>query len=57
MSYKVSKLFFWSFRTTISSTGEAYRPLISLYHTQLNAYVEGFDFELSVTGTVRFKHE
>lgn len=37
--------------------GEAYRPLISLYHTQLNAYVEGFDFELSVTGTVRFKHE
>ncbi len=37
--------------------GEAYRPIISLLHTQLNAYVEGFDFELSVTGTVRFKHE
>ena len=37
--------------------GEAYRPIINLLHTQLNAYVEGFDFELSVTGTVRFKHE
>lgn len=36
--------------------GEAYRPIISLLHTQLNAYVEGFDFELSVTGTVQFKH-
>ena len=41
---------------TAWKAGEAYRPIISLYHTQLNAYVEGFDFELSVTGTVQFKH-
>lgn len=37
-------------------TGEAYRPLISILHTQLNAYVEGYDFELTVTGELKFKH-
>lgn len=36
--------------------GEEYRPLISLYHTQLNALVEGYDFTLSVTGEITFKH-
>ncbi len=36
--------------------GEAYRPVIRLLHTQLNAYVEGYDFELTVTGEVNFKH-
>lgn len=35
--------------------GEAYRPVISLLHTQLRAYVEGYDFTLSVTGEIRFK--
>ena len=40
----------------IWKTGEEYRPLIKLYHTQLNAYVEGYDFELSVTGKIAFKH-
>lgn len=35
---------------------ETYRPLISIYHTQLNAYVEGYDFELTVTGEIKFKH-
>lgn len=36
--------------------GEEYRPLISLYHTQFNALVEGYDFTLSVTGEITFKH-
>lgn len=36
-------------------TGEKYRPLIKLLHSQLNAYVEGYDFELTVTGEVKFK--
>ena len=36
--------------------GEAYRPVISLLHTQFNALVEGADFELTVTGEVKFKH-
>ena len=35
--------------------GEAYRPLIGILHTQLNAYVEGDDFELTVTGEIKFK--
>ena len=37
--------------------GEAYRPLIRLRYTQLHAYVEGYDFELTVTGEIEFKHE
>ncbi|MBP3483217.1 MAG: CRISPR-associated protein Csn1 [Alistipes sp.] len=36
--------------------GEEYRPIISIYHTQLNAYIEGYDFELTVTGEIKFKH-
>lgn len=36
--------------------GEAYRPVISILHTQLNAYVEGYDFELTVAGELKFKH-
>ena len=35
---------------------EEYRPVISLLHTQFNAYVEGYDFELTVTGEIIFKH-
>lgn len=36
--------------------GENYRPLIRLYYSKLKAYVEGYDFELTVTGEVNFKH-
>ena len=36
--------------------GEEYRPLIGILHSQLNALVEGYDFELTVTGDIRFKH-
>ncbi|MBQ5888974.1 MAG: hypothetical protein IIW77_06850, partial [Bacteroidaceae bacterium] len=36
--------------------GEEYRPIISLLHSQFNAYVEGYDFELTVTGEIIFKH-
>lgn len=36
--------------------GETIRPAIKLYHTQLKAYVEGSDFELTVTGEIKFKH-
>lgn len=35
---------------------EDYRAAIGLLHTQLNVFVEGYDFELSVTGEIIFKH-
>ena len=35
--------------------GEEYRPVIGLLHTQLNAMVEGYDFDLTVTGEIKFK--
>lgn len=35
---------------------EEYRPVIGLQHSQLNAYIEGYDFELTVTGEIKFKH-
>lgn len=35
---------------------EEYRPIIGLKHNQLNALVEGYDFELTVTGEIKFKH-
>lgn len=36
--------------------GENYRPAIKILHTQINAYVEGEDFELSLDGRIKFKH-
>lgn len=36
--------------------GEDYRPAIQLLHTQFNMYVEGYDFDLTVTGEIKFKH-
>lgn len=36
--------------------GEDYRPIIKVLHTQIKAYVEGEDFELSLDGHVKFKH-
>ena len=36
--------------------GEEYRPMIIINHNQLNAFVEGYDFELTVTGEIKFKH-
>lgn len=36
--------------------GENYRPVIVINHNQFNAFVEGYDFELTVTGEVKFKH-
>ena len=36
--------------------GEEYRPAIIINHNQLNALVEGYDFELTVTGEIKFKH-
>ncbi len=35
---------------------ESYRPMIGLLHSQFNAYIEGNDFELSITGAIKFKH-
>ncbi len=35
---------------------EEYRPIIGLKHNQLNVLVEGYDFELTVTGEIKFKH-
>ena len=37
-------------------TNEEYRPVIVINHNQLNALVEGYDFELTVTGEIKFKH-
>lgn len=37
--------------------GEEIRPMITLLHAQFNALVEGVDFDLSVTGEVKFKHK
>lgn len=34
---------------------EDYRPIIELSHNQFNALVEGYDFELTVTGEIKFK--
>ncbi len=34
---------------------EDYRAIITIYHTQFNALVEGYDFELTVTGEIKFK--
>ncbi len=36
--------------------GEEYRPVISLLHSQLNAYVEGYDFYITASGQIKFKH-
>ena len=36
--------------------GEEYRPVIVINHNQLNALVEGYDFEITVTGEIKFKH-
>lgn len=36
--------------------GEVYRPMIVINHNQFNALVEGYDFELTVTGEIKFKH-
>lgn len=44
-------------KSGIWQTNEEYRPVISIYHTQLNAYVEGYDFELTVTGEIKFKND
>ncbi len=35
---------------------EDYRPMIIINHNQFNSLVEGYDFELSVTGEIKFKH-
>lgn len=35
---------------------EEYRPVIVINHNQFNALVEGSDFELTVTGEIKFKH-
>ena len=35
--------------------GEEYRPMIIVNHNQLNAMVEGYDFDLTVTGEIKFK--
>ena len=36
--------------------GEQYRPVIVINHNQLNVLVEGYDFEITVTGEIKFKH-
>ncbi len=35
---------------------EDYRPVIGINHNQFYALVEGYDFDLSVTGKITFKH-
>ncbi len=33
--------------------GEDYRPIIGILHTQFNALVQGYDFELDITGNIK----
>lgn len=35
---------------------EEYRPIIGILHTQFNAFVQGYDFDITVTGEIVFKH-
>lgn len=44
-----------SVKSGIWKRGEVRRPLVKMLHTQLHAFVEGYDFELTVTGEVKFK--
>ena len=37
-------------------SNEKYRPIIEQSHHQFKALVEGYDFELTVTGEIKFKH-
>ncbi len=37
----------------VYKSGEAYRPLIGLLHTQFHALIEGVDFELTILGEIR----
>lgn len=37
-------------------TGEEYRPLIGMNHTQLKCCVEGFDFKIDADGEITFLH-
>ncbi len=32
------------------------RPFIKIYHSQLNACVEGYDFDITSSGQIKFKH-
>lgn len=36
--------------------GEEYRPLIGILHSQFSAYVEGYDFDITSSGQLKFKH-
>ncbi len=35
---------------------EDYRAIIGIKHTQFKAFVEGYDFDLTITGEIKFKH-
>jgi CRISPR-associated endonuclease Csn1 len=43
-------------KTGVYRQKEEYRPIITMCHTQFNALVEGNDFELTITGEVKFKN-
>lgn len=36
-------------------SGEQYRPIVKLYHSQFKALVEGFDFEITELGEIKLK--
>lgn len=35
---------------------EDIRPVIKIYHSQLSAYVEGYDFQITPSGQIKLKH-
>lgn len=39
----------------VFKTNEEYRAMISIYHTQFNALVQGYDFDISVLGEIKQK--
>lgn len=43
-------------KSGVWKVGEEYRPVITVLHTQIKAYVEGYDFDISLDGHINFKH-
>ena len=37
------------------SIGEQYRPVVEVSHKQLNAYIEGYDFVITASGSIKFQ--
>ena len=43
-------------KSGVWKVGECIRPMISILHSQFNAYVEGYDFNITSAGHIKFKY-